>query len=89
MKDHLKADLENVLLLEEIKWRQSSRVTWLREGDKNTKFFHRVANSNRRFNIIDHLVVMGWKLRINLRLVMVWSSSIKGFSQIMRLEDLC
>jgi hypothetical protein len=59
MKDHLKVDLENVLLLEEIKWRQSSRVTWLREGDKNTKFFHRVANSNRRFNTIDHLVVNG------------------------------
>jgi hypothetical protein len=59
MKDHLKADLEKVLLLEEIKWRQSSRATWLREGDKNTKFFHRVANSNRRFNTIDHLVVNG------------------------------
>jgi hypothetical protein len=58
-KDHLKADFENVLLLEEIKWRQTSRATWLREGDKNTKFFHRVANSNRRFNSIDHLVVNG------------------------------
>uniref|UniRef100_A0A2N9HC19 Reverse transcriptase zinc-binding domain-containing protein n=1 Tax=Fagus sylvatica TaxID=28930 RepID=A0A2N9HC19_FAGSY len=58
-KDHLKAELENVLLLEEIKWRQTSRATWLREGDKNTKFFHRVANSNRRFNSIDHLMVNG------------------------------
>uniref|UniRef100_A0A2N9HXJ9 Reverse transcriptase domain-containing protein n=1 Tax=Fagus sylvatica TaxID=28930 RepID=A0A2N9HXJ9_FAGSY len=58
-KEHLKAELENVLLLEEIKWRQTSRATWLREGDKNTKFFHRVANSNRRFNSIDHLMVNG------------------------------
>jgi exonuclease III len=58
-KGHLKAEFENVLLLEEIKWRQTSRATWLREGDKNTKFFHRVANSNRRFNSIDHLMVNG------------------------------
>uniref|UniRef100_A0A2N9GTW6 Reverse transcriptase domain-containing protein n=1 Tax=Fagus sylvatica TaxID=28930 RepID=A0A2N9GTW6_FAGSY len=56
-KAHLQTDLEKVLLLEEIKWRQTSRATWLREGDKNTRFFHRVANSNRRFNSIDHLLV--------------------------------
>jgi hypothetical protein len=56
-KDLLKADFENVLLLEEIKWRQTSRATWLWEGNKNTRYFHRVANSNRRFNSIDHLVV--------------------------------
>uniref|UniRef100_A0A2N9HYC0 Protein kinase domain-containing protein n=1 Tax=Fagus sylvatica TaxID=28930 RepID=A0A2N9HYC0_FAGSY len=58
-KENLKADFEKLLLLEEIKWRQTSRATWLREGDKNTKFFHRVANSNRRFNSIEHLVVDG------------------------------
>uniref|UniRef100_A0A2N9IB59 Uncharacterized protein n=1 Tax=Fagus sylvatica TaxID=28930 RepID=A0A2N9IB59_FAGSY len=58
-KENLKAEFEKLLLLEEIKWRQTSRATWLREGDKNTKFFHRVANSNRRFNSIDHLVVDG------------------------------
>ena len=58
-KENLKADFEKLLLLEEIKWRQTSRATWLREVDKNTKFFHHVANSNRRFNSIDHLVVNG------------------------------
>ena len=56
-KDLLKAVFENVLLLEEIKWRQTSRAAWLWEGNKNTRYFHRVANSNRRFNSIDHLVV--------------------------------
>jgi hypothetical protein len=30
---------------------------WWREGDKNTKFFHRLTNSNRRNNIVDSLFV--------------------------------
>jgi hypothetical protein len=45
-------DLENSILQEEISWRQKSRVLWLKEGDKCTKFFHRIANSNRRSNAI-------------------------------------
>ena len=31
----------------------------LREGDANTKFFHRMANSNRRNNDIESLMVNG------------------------------
>jgi hypothetical protein len=33
-------ELEIALLQEEICWRQKSRVRWLKEGDKCTKFFH-------------------------------------------------
>ncbi len=58
-QDQCKAEYENLLLLEEISWRQKSRIRWLREGDKNTHFFHRVANSKRRFNFIDHLSIGG------------------------------
>ena len=36
-----------------------SRIQWLKQGDKNTKFFHRIANANRRFNSIDQLNVDG------------------------------
>ena len=43
----------------EICWRQKSRALWIREGDRNTKFFHRIANSHRRFNTIDNLLVEG------------------------------
>ena len=34
-------------------------MKWLREGDRNTKFFHRVTNSNRRINSIDRLSIDG------------------------------
>jgi hypothetical protein len=52
MKCSIIRDLENTVLQVEISWRQKSRVLWLKECDKCTKVFHRVANSNRRFNSI-------------------------------------
>ena len=56
---NLRIDIEKLTLLEEISWRQKSRVLHLREGDANTKFFHRMANSNRRNNGIESLMVDG------------------------------
>jgi hypothetical protein len=52
-------ELEATLFQEEISWRQKSRIRWLKEGDKCTKFFHQVANANRRNNSIESLVVNG------------------------------
>uniref|UniRef100_A0A2N9G078 Reverse transcriptase domain-containing protein n=1 Tax=Fagus sylvatica TaxID=28930 RepID=A0A2N9G078_FAGSY len=52
-------ELEKMALLEEISWRQKSRAIWLKEGDKNTKFFHRLANSHRRYNSISSLLING------------------------------
>jgi hypothetical protein len=58
-RSQLSRELEASLLQEEISWRQKSRIRWLKEGDKCTKFFHQVANANRRNNSIDSLVVNG------------------------------
>ena len=55
----LATDLEASLLQEEISWRQKSRVRWLMEGDKYTKFFYQMANSNCRNNSIESLIVNG------------------------------
>ena len=41
--------------LEETHWRQHSRELWLREGDNNTGFFHRMVAAHRRFNHMDKI----------------------------------
>ena len=50
---NLRTNIEKLTLLEEISWKQKSRVLHMREGDANTRFFHRMANSNRRNNGIE------------------------------------
>ena len=45
--------------LEEVHWRQLSRELWLREGDRNTGFFHRMANAHRRNNSMDKIKING------------------------------
>ena len=58
-KASFRADLEKAVLLKEISWRQKSRVLFLKEGDSNTRFFQRMANSNRRNNCIENLMIEG------------------------------
>jgi len=40
---------------EEIFWKQKSRVQWLKEGERNTKFFHRSTIANRTHNRISSI----------------------------------
>ena len=58
-KATFRAELEKEALLEEISWRQKSRVLYLKEGDSNTRFFHKMVNSNRRNNCIENLMIDG------------------------------
>ncbi|KAK3211064.1 hypothetical protein Dsin_015770 [Dipteronia sinensis] len=42
------AELWKCLIKEEQMWGQNSRIKWLKEEEKNTKFFHCMANGRRR-----------------------------------------
>ena len=46
-KTEIKANIEFLASSEEISWRQKSNALFLKEGDYNTRFFHRLANSHR------------------------------------------
>ncbi|KAM0859687.1 hypothetical protein ACQ4PT_047052 [Festuca glaucescens] len=47
--------LREALRQEEIWMRQRSRVLWLREGDRNTAYFHRHAAHRKRINKVENL----------------------------------
>ena len=59
LREACKSELENLAILEEVSWRQKSRVLWLKEGDNNTKFFHQMANSHRHNNYMERVEVDG------------------------------
>ncbi|RVX00494.1 LINE-1 reverse transcriptase-like [Vitis vinifera] len=47
------------VLMEEVHWRQKSRELWLKKGDRNTGYFHRMANAHRRNNSLDRIMING------------------------------
>ena len=49
-------DEVNQLLDKEVKmWKQRSKVAWLRDGDRNSRFFHSKTSQRRRRNYITKL----------------------------------
>ena len=46
-------------VLEETSWRQKSRALWLKDGDRNTRFFHRMVNIHKRINFMGRMCIRG------------------------------
>ncbi|CAN1222282.1 hypothetical protein LINGRAPRIM_LOCUS538 [Linum grandiflorum] len=44
----LEKKLEQELRLEDSYWKTKARKQWMVQGDRNTKYYHRIANSNRQ-----------------------------------------
>jgi hypothetical protein len=52
----LKQEWREVLLQEEVYWKQKSRNQWIREGDANTKYFHALVRSRIAMSHVDTLL---------------------------------
>ncbi len=44
----LKGEINSLLLVDELHWRQRSRAVWLKVGDKNTIYFHQSASQRKK-----------------------------------------
>ncbi|XP_042942883.1 uncharacterized protein LOC122277065 [Carya illinoinensis] len=45
-----------ILDSDNMRWKQRAKQRWLREGDRNTKFFHQAASQRRKTNMVKKLV---------------------------------
>lgn len=57
MREVVGLELVNRMCMKEIFWRQKAKERWLKEGDRNTKYFHCLANHRRRCNNVDEIVI--------------------------------
>lgn len=64
-RNMLKLDLANKLNKEAISWKQNARETSLKDWDKNTKYFHCLANQQRICNYAEKILIDDIKVEGN------------------------
>lgn len=53
----LRSEVYDLMLKEDCMWQQRSRVSWLKDGDLNTSYFHSRATQRNRRNFISKLTL--------------------------------
>ena len=48
----LQQEVQQILEQEDMKWQQRSKENWLKNGDRNTKYFHACASQKRKKSCI-------------------------------------
>ncbi|XP_024155775.1 uncharacterized protein LOC112163733 [Rosa chinensis] len=66
LEEDLIREYEQIRDQEAVYWQQKSRVTWLQNGDRNTKFFHLSTMVRRRRNKIEGLLNQSGELCTDL-----------------------
>jgi hypothetical protein len=51
--------LDDIYLEEESYWKARSKDQWLREGDLNTSYFHKIASNRKKKNLILNMEIDG------------------------------
>ncbi|KAK9268085.1 hypothetical protein L1049_010524 [Liquidambar formosana] len=59
LREDLKKGFARLAEMEETYWRQKSKELWLKKCDRNTRYFHQMANAHYRRNFIGKLKVDG------------------------------
>lgn len=77
-KQDLSLELHNLKVIEDRCWHQKSRIQWLKEGDLNTSYFHRVASGKRRSSQISPAML---SLSENVNLVILRDTVTESFKQ--------
>jgi hypothetical protein len=57
----LKENLDHLLEVQELKWRQRAKENWLKYGDRNTKYFHACASQRKCRNLVKEIVDLDGK----------------------------
>ena len=65
LKKYLQDKLWNAAYAFESMLRQKARLKWLKEGDNNSNYFHRLINHRRRHNVIQGLIIDGEFVRFH------------------------
>ena len=84
-KHSLRVEHFNILRELEVYWKQRSRIQWLKEGDLNTVFFHKMVNFRRRINNISSLNIEG----VHIDSPMIISLAIENFFKSLYNKPTC